>query len=89
MFEGTLLAVLFTVFIGVQFATGCRHNELSRVFTIKKRTYQVCFGCGKEFNYSWTLMRRTKSGVSAYLPSKKIALVPVLAPSAPTFRMAA
>lgn len=33
------------------------HRQLSRVFTIKKRTYQVCLKCGKEFEYSWALMR--------------------------------
>jgi hypothetical protein len=37
---------------------GCHHSQLSRVFTIKKRTYRVCFGCGREFAYSWELMRR-------------------------------
>ena len=35
---------------------GCRHR-LSRVFTIQRRTYQVCVDCGKEFGYSWELMR--------------------------------
>jgi hypothetical protein len=33
-----------------QFAFGCRHRHLSRVFTIKHRTYRVCFDCGREFN---------------------------------------
>ena len=28
----------------------CRHSQMSRVFTIKGRTYQVCFKCGKEFD---------------------------------------
>ena len=28
---------------------GCRHRHQSRVFTIKKRTYRVCFDCGREF----------------------------------------
>jgi hypothetical protein len=39
-----------------QSAFGCRHEEMSRVFTINKRTYQVCFECGKEFGYSLTSM---------------------------------
>jgi hypothetical protein len=39
-----------------QSAFGCHHSQLSRVFTIKKRTYQVCLECGQEFGYSWTLM---------------------------------
>ena len=37
-------------------AFGCHHQEMSRVFTIKKRTYRVCFQCGQEFEYSWASM---------------------------------
>jgi len=38
-------------FLGVfQFIFGCRHRHLSRVFTIKHRTYRVCFDCGREFD---------------------------------------
>jgi hypothetical protein len=33
-----------------QFVFGCRHHHLSRVFTIKHRTYKVCFDCGREFD---------------------------------------
>jgi hypothetical protein len=33
-----------------EFVFRCRHRELSRVFTIKGRTYQVCFKCGREFD---------------------------------------
>jgi hypothetical protein len=33
-----------------QFVCGCRHRHLSRVFTIKRRTYRVCFDCGREFD---------------------------------------
>ncbi len=33
-----------------QFFFGCRHHHLSRVFTIKSRTYKVCFDCGREFD---------------------------------------
>jgi hypothetical protein len=40
----------------LQFVFGCHHSQLSRVFTIKQRTYQVCFECGKEFEYSLALM---------------------------------
>ena len=34
----------------LQFAFGCHHNQMSRVFTIRKRTYRVCFECGQEFD---------------------------------------
>ena len=33
-----------------RFVFGCRHRHLSRVFTIKNRTYKVCFDCGEEFD---------------------------------------
>ena len=33
-----------------QFIFGCRHRHVSRVFTIKHRTYKVCFDCGREFD---------------------------------------
>jgi hypothetical protein len=42
----------------LHFAFGwCNHSHMSRVFTIKNRTYKVCFECGREFEYSWALMR--------------------------------
>lgn len=39
-----------------QFGFGCHHRQVSRVFTIRKRTYQVCLQCGQEFGYSWESM---------------------------------
>jgi len=41
---------------------GCHHKKLSRVFTINQRTYQVCFECGQEFEYSWRRMLSLRSG---------------------------
>ena len=32
-----------------QFVFGCHHGHVSRVFTIKRRTYKVCLDCGEEF----------------------------------------
>jgi len=34
----------------LQFIFGCQHRHMSRVFTIKLRTYKVCFDCGREFD---------------------------------------
>lgn len=45
----------------VQFAFECHHGELSRVFTIQNRTYQVCFKCGQEVDYSWEQMHSQES----------------------------
>ena len=38
------------------FLFGCRHSNLSRVFTIRRRTYRVCCDCGAEFDYSLVAM---------------------------------
>jgi hypothetical protein len=47
-----------------QFVLGCRHSRRSAVFTINKRTYQVCLKCGKEFEYSWALMHSVRSNAA-------------------------
>lgn len=47
-----------------QLAFGCQHAHLSRVFTIKKRTYQICLECGQEFEYSWMLMHSLRSNAA-------------------------
>jgi hypothetical protein len=44
---------------------GCHHRQISRVFTIKKRTYRVCFQCGQEFKYSWASMHPVRSIAAA------------------------
>ncbi len=44
----------------VNWLFGCHHHNVSRVFTIQGRTYQVCFDCGAELGYSWDRMRRTR-----------------------------
>ncbi len=48
----------------LHFAFGCHHRQKSSVFTIRKRTYQVCLKCGKEFEYSWARMRSVRSNVA-------------------------
>ncbi len=49
----------------LDFIFGCHHSNLSRVFTIARRTYRVCCDCGAEFDYSLETMaikgRRTRS----------------------------
>ena len=35
---------------------GCHHSNLSRVYTIRRRTYRVCCDCGAEFEYSLEAM---------------------------------
>jgi hypothetical protein len=70
----------------LQFAFGCRHRQRSGVFTIKKRTYQVCLECGQELDYSWALMHSVRSSVAdspnAPPNSTRHAEVPVIDPVA-------
>ncbi len=42
----------------------CHHPNLSRVFTIKRRSYQVCCDCGAEFDYSFETMSAHRVGLS-------------------------
>ena len=45
----------------LEYAFGCHHEHLSRVFTIKGRSYKVCCDCGADFDYSlqeMSLVRR-------------------------------
>ncbi len=39
-----------------EFLFGCHHQNLSRIFTIRARTYKVCMDCGAEFDYSLRTM---------------------------------
>ncbi len=36
----------------LDFLFGCRHRNVSRVFTIGGETYRVCWSCGAKFTYS-------------------------------------
>lgn len=36
----------------LDFAFGCHHGTLSRVFTLEGRCYKVCVACGAKFDYS-------------------------------------
>jgi hypothetical protein len=36
---------------------GCRHDRLTRPFTIEQKTYKVCLECGKHVFYSADTMR--------------------------------
>lgn len=44
----------------VRRAFGCWHRHISRPFTLRGRTYEICFDCGKELPYSLELMSRVK-----------------------------
>jgi hypothetical protein len=39
----------------------CHHRSLSRVFTIDRQTYKICFSCGAKLRYSWRTMSLIKT----------------------------
>jgi len=43
----------------LEFAFGCHHTKLSRVFTIEGHSYKVCCDCGATFDYSLRTMSIT------------------------------
>jgi hypothetical protein len=38
---------------------GCKHRQLSRLFTLRGQTYQVCLDCGAELEYDLETMQPT------------------------------
>jgi len=50
-----LLQALFNFFYEI--LLGCRHDRLTRPFTIQQQTYKVCLDCGKQVYYSADTMR--------------------------------
>lgn len=40
----------------LEFAFGCHHRKLSRVFTLNGHSYKVCCNCGSTFRYSLETM---------------------------------
>ena len=54
----------------LDFLFGCHHSNLSRVFTIRRRTYRVCCDCGAEFDYS--LQRMAIEHQSAQAPARSL-----------------
>ena len=43
----------------LDFAFGCHHSKLSRVFTLEGHSYKVCCDCGARFDYSLRTMSIT------------------------------
>jgi hypothetical protein len=40
----------------LDFLFGCRHRNLSWIFSMGGQTYRVCWDCGAKFSYSLTKM---------------------------------
>lgn len=43
---------MYPLVVALDFAMGCHHRHMSRVFTLEGRTYKVCCDCGEDFDYS-------------------------------------
>ena len=71
-----------------QDAFGCSHSNLSRVFTIERRTYRVCFDCAQELDYSWGHMRRLR-GRSVTQPTMLPPLIVIAPKGIPSVAVAA
>jgi hypothetical protein len=54
----------------LDFLFGCHHSNLSRVFTIRRRTYRVCCDCGAEFDYS--LQKMAVERQPAHAPARSL-----------------
>lgn len=50
-----LLRAIFNFFY--ELLLGCRHDKLTRPFTLESQTYKVCLECGKHIFYSADTMR--------------------------------
>jgi hypothetical protein len=50
-FLADVLAKIFNFFFG------CRHERLTRMFTLKQETYKVCLDCGSHIHYSLQTLR--------------------------------
>lgn len=50
-----VLRAIFNFFYDILF--GCRHDHLTRPFTLQRETYKVCLDCGKQIFYSPDTMR--------------------------------
>ncbi len=42
----------------IDLCLGCRHDRLTRPFTIEDQSYMVCLDCGRQVFYSLETMRR-------------------------------
>jgi hypothetical protein len=61
------------LWISYDFAFGCHHRNLSRVFTIERRTYRVCCSCGVKFTYSLANMSVERHGPRRQCPNVALA----------------
>jgi len=59
----------------LEFLFGCRHGTMSRVFTIRGRSYQVCCDCGFTREYSLETMSATHKSTCHDRPAELVGAV--------------
>jgi len=76
-----------------QFAFGRHHGQLSRPFTIKKKTYRLCWAGGQQLERSWAVTHSLRSNgadhafVSAASRQTRPTLASVIASEARNLRL--
>ncbi len=82
------MRVLTHVVDSITSVFGCRHDRLSRPFTIQSQSYMVCLECGRKVFYSMDEMRRLSRGEVRRLRNAE-ARVLALSPAAADKKVAA
>ncbi len=78
----SILRAVFNFFYEI--LLGCRHDHLTRPFTLQQQTYKVCLDCGKHVFYSADTMRPLSGRELRRMHAVRgeLKVVPVVTPSA-------
>ena len=60
---------------------GCRHDHMTRPFTLESHSYKICLDCGQEMPYSLESMRLLNTWEVRRLQQHRIETVPDIAPA--------
>lgn len=63
---------------------GCRHDHLTRPFTMQAHSYKICLDCGREIPYSLQAMRPMSPWEIRRQGKEQPAEIPVTAPALST-----
>ncbi len=76
------MRVLSTAMHLVSSVFGCKHERMSRPFTIEQQSYMVCLECGRKVFYSMEEMRRlSRSEIRRLLDTGACAPKPLPVPA--------
>lgn len=71
----TIMEFIFDLFFG------CRHNHLTRPFTLQSHSYKICLDCGQEMPYSLEHMRLLRPWEIRREPKEQPADIPATVPA--------